>query len=624
MLRTVRHFLMSIVAMASLASQWASASDLPKSHRQIRLSQKVTNPTQFLTPLPSEPQLPRWKAPLFPPPIAFSSVPQAPLQIADQMSMQAPIAGPKLLWTPDVQLKELKVSVPQAYLPERLRDFTESTPAELLYLRALIEFEVHKNYPFALGAFALLSKDPKIGTDAELYYGLVSLKAGLYQEATQSFLKVAKTKPELKLEIAKLLASQDLIWPKTFLPKAIVLFDIEQTQLGPRLRTSLLKFFMESGDLNQASLLIGKLSQTELDKDLDARYLKAVIEYRRGQISQSMETLQAIDPLKRNDQINVLLARLYFQSSQFAKSVSTYQLVSNLSPEYLDSLIELGWAQLLGTETKQAIGNMTMLQNKLFEQAVSPDSHLVSTSGYLNYCQYGDALRAILEMQKKYKPYLAALEQISQDPEYNPHKDLNALMSGKKSILAPNLLVELARSTAYKELEADIKILTLEDQKFARIVTDVIQQEGALQNRVKLLSDPIELSQQNEALASLRSARKLLSSARKTQVARLRNEVASLQAMQTQQLRDEMVAVSAELKTKLADSERLKYEIFAGAGTHLRKLLGGEELTTEKLASLPKQKVQWSFNNEIWMDEIGNFQSEITDACPKKIATGGI
>lgn len=498
----------------------------------------------------------------------------------------------------------------QEHFEIKERAFDSLSVPEELYIRALIELEVHKNIPFALGAFALLSSDKKVGADAQLQYALSALRSKLYQEATLSFLELSQKKPELKPSIVKLLSSQDLVWPKTFLPRAIHLFSETSVGMGPKLKISLAKYFLEKGDLNRANDLLSGNEPGKTTIDQDVSYLTALLHYRRGQIKEAIEVLLNIPDDKRTDASHVLLARLFFQTSKYNLAVENYRRVSQQSPEYLDVLIELGWSQLLGGEIRNAIGNMTLLQNDIFSKAISPDSHLVAASGYLNLCQYGDGLRSLLDLEKKYKPQYASLIEVSKDGSYSPRADLENLRSSRPVILPPNILVELARSSNFKELESDIQILENEDKKFAGIILEVLKQEKLAAEAAN--PDPNEIK-------TLRQSRKLLAAARRKQSKRLRSEIAQLKGMQDLQLKQELVALRSDLQLKLKDTEKLKYEIFAGAGDQIRQLLGGKELTSENFAELSAQKVQWKFKNEIWMDEIGSFQSEIANACPSEV-----
>ena len=90
--------------------------------------------------------------------------------------------------------------------------------------------------------------------------------------------------------------------------------------------------------------------------------------------------------------------------------------------------------------------------------------------------------------------------------------------------------------------------------------------------------------------------------------------------------------VSAHLKARYAEfaksleglidqNEVLSYEIYSGAGEHIRYQMAGGETESKEARNLASEKskdnYEWKFKDEVWEDEIGHFRSSLKNVCPK-------
>ena len=78
---------------------------------------------------------------------------------------------------------------------------------------------------------------------------------------------------------------------------------------------------------------------------------------------------------------------------------------------------------------------------------------------------------------------------------------------------------------------------------------------------------------------------------------------------------------SKGLADTLEQKDVLAYEIYSGAGEHLRYQMAGE--VTDKAGGTPlnpeeKQSYKWKFKGEVWEDEIGHYRSSLTNVCAKE------
>ncbi len=82
------------------------------------------------------------------------------------------------------------------------------------------------------------------------------------------------------------------------------------------------------------------------------------------------------------------------------------------------------------------------------------------------------------------------------------------------------------------------------------------------------------------------------------------------------------------LSHTLEQSELLAYEIYSGAGEHLRFQLAGGEAKPQGQLSVQKgsgKSLKWEFKGEVWEDELGHYRSSLKNVCGQedRMANGG-
>jgi hypothetical protein len=63
----------------------------------------------------------------------------------------------------------------------------------------------------------------------------------------------------------------------------------------------------------------------------------------------------------------------------------------------------------------------------------------------------------------------------------------------------------------------------------------------------------------------------------------------------------------------------LKYELYSGAGEHIRYQVAGGEVNESKRPELKvedSKAMKWDFRGEVWEDEIGHYRSGLKNVCP--------
>jgi hypothetical protein len=74
-----------------------------------------------------------------------------------------------------------------------------------------------------------------------------------------------------------------------------------------------------------------------------------------------------------------------------------------------------------------------------------------------------------------------------------------------------------------------------------------------------------------------------------------------------------------KLNNTLDQSDVLQYELYSGAGEHLRFQMAGGDVNTKERPELKvadEKALNWEFSGELWEDELGHYRSSLKNVCP--------
>lgn len=540
-----------------------------------------------------------------------------------------------------------------------LKDIRTFTSNEFKMIESLIFLQIHKNYEMSLAIFSELFKDPNLKHEARFYYSEAARNLKLAKEFRNSLLNVTK---EAKDSTLKKLAAAELALHITALDyldikeiEPLVLqneVDVSQNDAYNYYRA---KYYLEVGNLGQvedALSLIGDKSPYYADSLLIA----ALFNYRQGQVDKAEKQLEQILTVidkssPARSVAGITLARIYFQKNKFKESFKAYLEVDKSHPFWMQAMVEQAWTQILSRDFEGAAGNMFPLHTDFFKNAFNAESYVVRTVAYLNLCQFGDAASVLQNLGRKYAPIYGRMEAYQKNRKQNSeyfdtvrawlqNPDLKDVDGIPRSVI-----VEWAKHPSYVSLQKSINSYEDEISNFNQVTLNLIQREKDLIKLVNetnknlsevrsQLSDPKKnreiLKGEETKLISQLSALKYESS----QTNRARNQVKIIRDAAQASLDQDKKAVrkvaadvlqkrfnkmTNDLKTLLDQNEVLQYEIYSGAGEHIRYQTASGEVTQEQREQLKVEKnkaMKWSFKGEIWEDEIGHFRSSLKSACP--------
>lgn len=541
-------------------------------------------------------------------------------------------------------------------------------PNDYKLLQALIFLEIQKNYELAMGLFAELMDDPEHRIESLYHYAMTAKGMGLNSEFRQYMIQVAQ---EAKNKDWQQKATEALVQHITVLETSdialidplVMKYEMDVTK-NDDYQLTRAKYYSEKGQLGLMEDALIFISETS-PRYPDALLLTALFNYRQGKVDDAVIQLEKLMKVTENNKTSQLrsvgaltLARMQFQKSEYKEAFQSYLKVDKSNPLWLQAMVESAWTQILGEDYEGAAGNMFSLHTDFFKNAFAPESYVVRTVGYLNLCQYGDGVQVLNEMNKKYAPWKKKLEdyQKSNKTSLNYYDTVKNWIknSDLKEVdgLPRSFIVELARHPAYMSVQKQINNYEDEVVRFNKIALTLVKKERELiakQNEAnKQLVDAKKGikgdSPSESAIASVQLAEKKLLSyriqyhiakkartsiknLREKGLARIEKEKTVLRAQASQALQGRFTEMLASLNKVLDQNEVLQYELYSGAGEHIRYQMAGGEVNEKDRPELKVQKeksLNWKFKGEIWEDEVGHYRSSLKNVCPQDSNVAGL
>jgi hypothetical protein len=562
----------------------------------------------------------------------------------------------------------------------KLAKFTPLTESEVRFLSGLLLYQQGDKCAAAVGLFHQLAKNKAWQSEADYYLAMCSRKLGLesdfierarrilISEDTYYIPKILKevgteipyeTTDAFGLALQKVAGNDKLMAKLDATTKGNVAFLLAQ--------------FGASSERFKTALQWAKKVPADNPKYLQARFIEALGEYQSGSKAAALKIQEDLIGNLKTDKANqefqalvaLNLARMYFQEKNFKAAHASFLRVYKDHPMWLQSLTELGWAQLMSGDFEGAIGNMYSIHSPFFAGAYKPESYVIRTIGYLNLCQYGDAYRTLSLLEHDYRPWLSQMESFTKAPSkvtyYQTVKDLIAAQklvanekdnNGPKEVdgLPVQVIREMARHRDFTNLQHALNRQLDEKPNYERLEADVAKGlekaqwlvnssrkrsddlrrqlasikanpqleknrniwQAELNHELEVLNDHFfDVDLYNEASSSLAGYKAEIIKGADVRIVDMRNHIEKL-------LKNRMLRMKTDLARALDNNELLRYEVFSGSGENIRyQVAGGEQGNRVPASLVPKSKsLQWDFDGEYWEDEIGHYRSSLKNNCP--------
>lgn len=590
-----------------------------------------------------------------------------PLILSDTKKFQPEIVKPAQVFASAQAISKIPEIKDLAAVPEP--SFNEPSPNlkalkifssnDFKFIEGLIFLQLHGNNDMALPILSELFKDKDLRHEALFYYAEAARKLGLPKEFRNSLYLVAKEAKEKELradavqELVNNIKILDFYDVKEIEPLVQqVEIDISSNDAYNFYRA---KHFLEQGNLGQVEDAITLIPEKSSYYN-EALFITALFNYRQGQIDKAAKALDQVLARTTKDvpihtTAAITRARIYFQKNQFKEAFKAYLEVDKSNNFWLQGMVEQSWAQVLVKDFEGAAGNMFSLHSDFFKNAYNPESYVVRTVAYLNLCQFGDAQSVLQNLGRKYAPLYGKLASYQQAHKNSAdyYASVRAWLKSpeQKEVdgLPRSFIVEWARHPSYTNIQENINSYEDEISSFNKITLNLIQREKdilKLQNETNThisetrnkMNDPKAsrdlLKSEETRLVKFLSALKYESAninraRNQTKVIRdlasqkLEKDKTSLRILASETLKKRFDKMVADLKSLIDQNEVLQYEIYAGAGEHIRYQSAGGEVSKDPREQLKVDKnkaMKWSFKGEIWEDEIGHFRSSLKNVCP--------
>jgi len=590
-------------------------------------------------------------------------------EVVRQKDLHLPVKGKISTTAADKIALKLR---PEAEL--KLAKVVPLTDEEVRFLSGLLLFQKGDQCPTAIGLFHKLSKSKGWESEADFYVAMCSKKLGLRTDFYE--------------RAAQVLDTRDVHYSRRVL--AEIDSDVPY-EIGDRFGNALLKsagetkiieglspeamanvaydladFGVSSGRFKTALTWVSKVPVAH-PKYLQAQFMQALAEYQAGSKEKALSIQDKIvndpktDKSKMEFQALVALnaARMYFQEQNFKAADENFHKVYKDHPLWLQSLTELGWAQLMSGDFEGAIGNMYSIHSPFFTAVYKPESFVIRTIGYLSLCQYGDAYKSLSILEHEYRPKLQRIERYLDRARTNPayYQTVKSFLTAAKDTaevdgLPIQVIREMARHRDFTNLQKSFNRQIDERPNYNKMNNEIEQQLKAAQNTVnetrrkldgvrKKLTQALARKNAKQTERELRAELEVgmtklndhffyvdLYTEAKSGIEEYRREIITgadqrivgMRGRIEKVLANRLLRMKVELARMLDNNELLRYEVFAGSGENLRfQVAGGETGKRVPASVLPKSKsLHWEFDGEYWEDEIGHYRSSLKNNCSDK------
>jgi tetratricopeptide (TPR) repeat protein len=411
----------------------------------------------------------------------------------------------------------------------------------------------------------------------------------------------------------------------------------------------------------KTTLSFSQLVPQKHPKYLEAQFLLALAEYEVGDKNKAMaiqeKLIKELSLDRKNDEFQALvalnLARMQFQEKKFKEARENFLKVSKDHPLWVQSLTEMGWAQLQMSDFGGAIGNMYSVQSPFFNAVYKPESYVIRTIGYLNLCQYGDAYKTLSILEKQYRPFLDKMVAYQQGSGHQAYQTIKTFISSRSNAETDGLPVPIIKEMArhkdflirqlalnrqaeekeiYSRLDKDVetslfkaqanvtKSRTRADFLKKQIIaagTNPLKAESKKSMEQELESEFRILNSQFFQIDLFNDAKKAVSAYRAESLKLAEQRIAHSKTELETTLQKRLTSMKEDLIRLLDNNELLRYEVYSGSGENIRyQVAGGEKSNRVPASILPKSKsLQWDFDGEYWEDEIGHYRSSLKNNC---------
>jgi tetratricopeptide (TPR) repeat protein len=557
------------------------------------------------------------------------------------------------------------------------KNYKELTPAQQLWLTAMILFDKGDRCAMLIGLLDELSQNERYTADANFHLGICAAKLQLHTLAFDRLAGLIRSEnPVYASDAIKMLAKN--LPSENEITFSKLIRDLKNQKLIPEsLRDEVnyltAKGAFKEGDYQQARAYAETVPEKS-GRYGNSQFITGLAFFSLGQTGKGLGRLEQLREWMAKNKVNdknlnsltaINIARMRFTQGRYKEALPMYMAIDKDHPIWVQALVEQGWAQLATNDFAGAIGNMYSLHSPYFRAVYKPESFVVRTIGYLNICQYGDAYRTLSWLEQEYRPWVdqvngfVTTNRLASDFYEMVISYLKTKSDSNTGGLPYQIIREMARQREFLNYQTSLNekadevgryegvnrgIADMKANTAARIAKATARYNEARANLKKaetaktantadaggLRADDYKrlMKFERDTVVGLRFQNQLLDQSKKTWtslntkvMAKIDKDRYILREKAGRHLVTTLLRLKGEMNRVLENNEFLRYEVFSGSGENIRYQVAGGKVaeggTGGRIpASIKPQKAMaWSFDGEYWEDEIGSYRSGLKNNC---------
>lgn len=286
-------------------------------------------------------------------------------------------------------------------------------------------------------------------------------------------------------------------------------------------------------------------------------------------------------------------ARSYYQLKKWDRSVEAYQEIPKDSSFWHDALFEKSWALMRGGKLRSALSNFHTMHSSYYAQYYQPESLLLRSIIYLYICKYYEMEKVLDLFELTYRKIYKNVQKIIRDKYSRRAYYQSVLLSADEQ--KKGVIVRYPLSIARR---------ILREGDFAVSHSYIMK----LKNELNLIyKQPYSWRRSKVGKYSIRL---------------IKNRITHSSNKAGQQALNHLKNIRGELKSFFTQAQYLQYEMLRSKRGLLKKKIA-QTISKVNIDDFDRSfYIQngyeyWPFQNEYWLDELGNYHYLGKETCRK-------
>ena len=373
------------------------------------------------------------------------------------------------------------------------------------------------------------------------------------------------------------------------------------------------QFHFYQGTLRKALVSLQKVSNKQEEFYLRSLYLQSVVHVRNNAGEAAKAAVKKVleyadrsglktDAGKKIHQMALLTAaRIAFTVAPFQKkadrraasygvAIDYYDQISQGSPNWLESLLEVSWAYFHLGNYGRSLGNLHTLNSPYFEEEYFPEALVLESVLLYRACYFEEALTSINKFIASYLPLFKEL-----DAQLKVPRDPNQFYSWLSRVSRSGSDISLRLKRIFNA--------ALTDRKLNRAFRFILHLNSEI--------DALKRLSQNAPMTAF--------------AATLLGEIQSFRALVVGEAggiaKERLTQVHKDLRFHLSNALKVKVETLNKQKRFIELGLKSAPVSdTGKDYVVDNEHMYWPFKGEYWKDELGSYTVGIKSRCPARRA----